>query len=96
MTSPSRFLLDCQLPPIASDLLIAQQADLVQRLLVGGMLLHYALSDESRHWWAIVEADTEWEARQLANQLPLCEPDALRISMLSQYTSPEAAGFSLN
>ena len=96
MSSISRFLLDCQLPQPATDLLINQQAKLVQRLLVDGSLLHYALSDESRHWWAIVEANTAWEARQLAHLLPLCQPDDLRISALSQYTAQEAAGFSLN
>ncbi len=99
MYEPNHFLLDCHL---SSDhfptdkQLVSEQAAIVERMLLEGLMVQYAFSVEKGKWWAIVQADTEWNARELAAHLPLCEPESLEVAPLSQYSCNETTGFSLN
>lgn len=99
MLEPQHYMLSCMYQPTGQDrqqLMVAQQAEIINRLLLDGLVVQYALSEETGHWWAIVMAETEWEARSIASHLPLCADEVLKIVELSHFACNENTGFSLN
>ena len=99
MFEPAHFLISCVLPILAQendqDVAVAQEVA-VDRLLLAGQLLQYAVSEDEGRWWAIITAQTEWHARQIAVSLPWCSVDELQIAELSLFACNETQGFSLN
>lgn len=99
MYTPAHFMIRCQLPyspyEQGSDLATAQ-AVAVDRLLLSGAILQYAVAEEEGQWWAIIPAQTEWHARNLAASLPWCDAEQLKITELSFFACNETQGFSLN
>lgn len=99
MHTSAHFLIRCQLPATAyatEPALAVAQAVVVDRLLLSGELLQYAVAKEEGQWWAIIPAQTEWQARQLAATLPWCDSEAVKVIELSFFACNEAQGFSLN
>lgn len=99
MYTPTNFLIRCQLPSVPyhpePELIVAQSVA-VDRLLLSGALLQYAVAEDEGQWWAIIPAHTEWEARQLAASLPWCDTETMKITALSYFARNETEGFSLN
>mgnify|MGYP001798093252 CR=1 FL=1 len=99
MFTPAQFLISCPLPHLAqeeeSQVTLAQEVA-VDRMLLAGQLLQYAVSEDEGRWWAILTAQTEWHVRQLAATLPWCIMDELTVSELSFFACNETQGFSLN
>lgn len=99
MFEPAHFLISCPLPLLAREenqqITVAQEVA-VDRMLLAGQLLQYAVSEDDGRWWAILTAQTEWHARQIAATLPWCSTEELQISELSFFACNETQGFSLN
>lgn len=99
MYTPAHFIIRCTLPytPYEQETdLATAQAMAVDRLLLSGAILQYAVAEEEGQWWAIIPAQTEWHARNLAASLPWCDTEQLKITELSFFASNETQGFSLN
>jgi hypothetical protein len=99
MYTSTHFLIRCQLPATSystKPALAVDQAAVVNRLLLTGELLQYAVAEDEGQWWAIIPAQTEWQARQLAATLPWCDSEAVKVIELSFFACNEAQGFSLN
>ncbi|MGH1435036.1 MAG: hypothetical protein ACRBG0_11310 [Lewinella sp.] len=100
MFTPAHFLVRCKLPytpPYESGTELATaQAVAVDRLLLSGAILQYAVAEEEGLWWAILPAQTEWHAREMVASLPWCEREELKIIELSFFACNETQGFSLN
>ena len=66
-------MISCSLPLLAREedqhVIVAQEVA-VDRMLLAGELLQYAVSEDEGRWWAILTAQTEWHARQLVATLP--------------------------
>ena len=99
MFEPAHFLISCSLPLLAREedqhVIVAQEVA-VDRMLLAGELLQYAVSEDEGRWWAILTAQTEWHARQLVATLPWCDIDDLKVTELSFFACNETQGFSLN
>ncbi|MEL6657825.1 MAG: hypothetical protein AAFY48_08305 [Bacteroidota bacterium] len=99
MFEPAHFLISCSLPHLEqeedSQVALAQEVA-VDRMLLAGQLLQYAVSEDEGRWWAILTAQTEWHVRQLAATLPWCMVDELKVTELSFFACNETQGFSLN
>jgi hypothetical protein len=50
---------------------IPSQRQLIQRLLSDGAISFYALSDDLNRLWVIINANSEWEAKNVIGQFPI-------------------------
>ncbi len=73
-----------------------RQEAVVQRLLLEGRVLSYALSIESGEWWAVCCAETDYELQLTLTEMPLHCPQSTRVAPLQIYTTTELSGFCLN
>lgn len=77
--------------------LIPYQRVMVNKFFQQGKLVNYALSIEKAKVWAIFNANSENEVRQMINKLPLIKFMEVEISLLSQLDGQKVEPvFSLN
>ena len=100
MTLPAQthYLISGSIPQEMVDTLVrtGHQEQVVQRLLLEGRLVSYALSADNGEWWAVCRAETDFELQLTLTEMPWHRPDQTRIAPLQQYTSANLGGFSLN
>ena len=74
------------------------QDKVVEQYLFDGKLLNYALSMDNDRLWAVFNARSEMEVREMLLDFPLTEFMEIEVSLLSAFhiQDQEAAGFSLN
>ena len=77
--------------------LIPYQRIMVNKFFQQGKLINYALSIEKAKVWAIFNANSESEVRQMISKLPLIKFMEVEISLLSQLDGQKVEPvFSLN
>lgn len=101
MQADYQFMVDFTLPDkLTEDFMekIPFQRAKVNRLFREGTIVNYALSLDTARMWAVFNANTEKEVKEIIATLPLTEYMACRISMLTFFNSQteEMPAFSLN
>ena len=79
------FMIEFELPQNLTEdflALIPQQRYIVNQLLSEGTLKSYSLSMDRSRLWAIIAADSEFDALEVISQLPLSEFMAPLVSEL--------------
>jgi len=77
---------------------IPHQRAKVNRLFREGKLVNYALSLETSRMWAVVNANSEWEVKEIISLLPLTKYMNIQVSTLTFYNAleEEIPVFSMN
>lgn len=102
MTNKFQFMVDFTLPKVLSDDFletIPRQKEAVKRYFLKGVLVSYAFSKESSKLWAVFNACSYQEVKNLIYKLPLSKYMNANISPLTfQHTSTtyDMPVFSLN
>lgn len=96
-----RFMVNFTMPPELPDHfleLLPYQEVMVDRYLLEGKLVNYALSLEEGKLWAVFNANSELEVLEMIVDFPLTAFMQVEISLLTRYQAPEHGpqGFSLN
>ncbi len=78
--------------------LLPFQEKVVEQYMFDGKLLNYALSIDNDKLWAVFNARSEMEVREMLLDFPLTEYMEMEVSLLSsfQIQDKDMAGFSLN
>lgn len=94
------FMIEFELPQQLTEeflALIPQQRYVVNQLLAQGKLRSYALAMDRSRLWAIVSAESEFEALELISQMPLTEFTVPLVSELMFHNATDLImQFSLN
>jgi hypothetical protein len=94
------FMIEFELPETFNEefmALIPRQRYIVNTMLAEGRLKSYSLSMDRSRLWAVLIAESEFEALETISQLPLSGYMTPNLSELMFYNSPEAVmHFSLN
>jgi len=101
MRSDYQFMVDFTLPDTLTEEFmekIPHQRAKVNRLLREGKLVNYALSLETSKMWAVFNADSEWQVKEMLDTLPLSKFMEAHVSTLTFYNSleEEIPVFSMN
>lgn len=67
------YMIEFEVPPINKSLsrLIPIQQMKVDELMADGRIVNYALSADRERLWAVVDAETEFEAMDIIAELPM-------------------------
>jgi hypothetical protein len=99
-TTMKTFMVEFELPEIFDEefmALVPRQRYMVNTMLAEGRLKSYSLSIDRSRLWAVLIAESEFEALEAISQLPLSGYMTPNLSELMFYNSPEAVmHFSLN
>lgn len=101
MHTDYQFMVDFTLPEtLTEDFMekIPHQRAKVNRLFREGKLVNYALSLETSRMWAVFNANSEWEVKEMLATLPLTKYMDVRVSTLTFYNAleEEIPVFSMN
>ncbi|MCB0595248.1 MAG: hypothetical protein H6557_10865 [Lewinellaceae bacterium] len=99
-TPNNQFMVDFTLPEELCEEfvdLIPYQRAVVDRYLSEGKLVNYALSLENAKVWAVFNANSEMEVREMLMDFPLTRFMEIEVCMLNSFNSSEfEPSFSLN
>lgn len=101
MQTDYQFMVDFTLPEtLTEDFMekIPHQRAKVNRLFREGKLVNYALSLQTSRMWAVVNANSEWEVKEILALLPLTKYMKIQVSTLTFYNAleEEIPVFSMN
>ncbi len=101
MQSDYQFMVDFTLPETLTEKFlqnIPHQRAKVNRLFREGKLVTYSLSLENSKMWAVFNANSEFEVKEMISTLPLSEFMEAKVSSLTFFNSmaEEAPVFSMN
>jgi len=101
MQTDYQFMVDFTLPDtLTEDFMekIPHQRAKVNRLFREGKLVNYALSLETSRMWAVFNANSEWEVKEMLALLPLTKYMKIQVSTLTFYNAleEEIPVFSMN
>lgn len=101
MQTDYQFMVDFTLPEtLTEDFMekIPHQRAKVNRLFREGKLVNYALSLQTSRMWAVVNANSEWEVKEILALLPLTKYMEIQVSTLTFYNAleEEIPVFSMN
>ncbi|MFZ6053119.1 muconolactone Delta-isomerase family protein [Halocola ammonii] len=67
------YMIEFKVPPITKSLsrMIPIQQMKVDELMTSGRMISYALSTDRKKLWAVVDAETEFEAMDIIAELPM-------------------------
>jgi len=100
MTPIYQFMVDFTLPEELPDEfmdLMPYQRAVIERYLSEGSLVNYAMAMGNAKLWAIFNANSEMEVRQMLADFPLTKFMQLEVNLLTTFNTVEAEpSFSLN
>ncbi len=101
MNDTYHFMVQLAIPtplPRGFDDLMPMQEQVVERYLEEGKLVNYALSMDNDRFWAIFNARSEMEVREMLLDFPLTDFMDIEVSMLACFHRQDQAApiFSLN
>lgn len=101
MQADYQFMVDFTLPEKLTEAFMEKipfQRAKVNRMFREGKIVNYALSLDTAKMWAVFNANTEQEVKEMIARLPLTQYMACRISMLTFFNSQteDTPAFSLN
>lgn len=94
------FMIEFELPEQLTEeflALIPQQRYVVNQMMAGGKLRSYSLAMDRSRLWAVVNADSEFEALEMIAQMPLTDFMVPHVSELMFHNATDQVmQFSLN